>query len=69
MELYENKDQKIKCPQCGCFLTFSDKRDGRIHKLACKRCNKWIWFKPNNPNDMEIKEIPKRCQSSGMVFY
>lgn len=68
-ELYENKDLSIMCPNCGKFLTMSDKRDPRIHKLACRKCWKWIWWKPNNPEYRVIKKIPERTSSSGLRFY
>ena len=69
MELYENKDISVMCPNCGRFLNKADKRDGRIHKLKCRKCGKWIWYKPNDPSYRQIKEVPLRSSSSGINFY
>lgn len=68
MELYKNKDTKITCPNCGSLLTRTDKRDARTHKLACRKCWKWIWFVPAS-DYREVKEIPQRESGSGMRFY
>lgn len=68
MELYENKDISIMCPNCKKFLTKADKRDPRIHKLACNHCRKLILFIPAS-DYRKIKMIPKRTQASGMRFY
>lgn len=69
MGLYENKDISIMCPNCRKFLVKADKRDQRIHKLACKHCRKWIWFIPADDEYRGIKPIPPRTQASGMRFY
>jgi DNA-directed RNA polymerase subunit M/transcription elongation factor TFIIS len=66
---YKNKDKNIFCPRCGNFLMQADKRDINIHKLACKKCGKWIWFKPADDDYHEIKEIPDSRTSGGMTFY
>lgn len=70
-EFYENKNVSIMCPnlRCGKFLTKADSRDGRIHKLVCKNCKKWIWFKPNDITWRKIKDKPLRTQGSGVRFY
>lgn len=68
-KFYENKDKEIICPICGNLLTLADGKDNRLHKLACKKCRKWIWFVPKNEKKTRIKNIPNRTQSSGMVFY
>lgn len=68
MKLYKNKGIKITCPNCGKFLAKADKRDSRTHKLACRKCWKWIWFVPASETT-EIKDIPPRASGSGMRFY
>lgn len=68
-ELYSNKDKTIMCPNCRKFLTKADKRDGRVHRLACKHCGKWIFYKPNDDEYKRIKNVPERTCASGMRFY
>lgn len=69
MEFYMNKDKSIMCPNCRKFLTKSDSKDPRVHKLACRHCHKWIWYVPNDDDYFEIKEVPNSRSSSGMTFY
>lgn len=63
------KDKTIMCPKCGKFLTKARSNENYIHKLACKNCNKWIWYNPTDDNYSKVKEIPSRTTSSGMRFY
>ena len=67
-KFYERQDKTIKCPKCHKILTKADKRDDRVHKLACKRCGKWIWFNPKN-DTYEIKDVPSRASSGAMRYY
>lgn len=69
VELYENKDKSIMCPKCGKFLAKADARDPRVHKLVCRHCKKWIWFKPADDDYRKIKDVPERVSSSGKIFY
>lgn len=68
MVAYTNKDKSIMCPRCKNLLTKADKRDCTVHKLACRKCGKWIWFVPAT-DEFEIKEVPPRTTASGMRFY
>lgn len=44
------------CPNCGKLLTYADKDDPNLHKLACKHCRKWIWYYPNDDDKMKPKK-------------
>lgn len=68
IELYDKKNYSIMCPICKKFLTKTDKDTPFYVKIACKRCKKWIWYKPKT-KEYEIKDIPPRQTGSGMVFY
>jgi DNA-directed RNA polymerase subunit M/transcription elongation factor TFIIS len=58
----------IDCPNCRNFLTFADENDGIIHKRMCKRCGKWIWYKPGIAYT-EVHDVPERTSSSGKRLY
>lgn len=68
-KFFDKKDKVINCPNCGAFLTKADSQDRTVHKIACKKCKKWIWYNPSNDKFFKIREIPERTQSSGKVFY
>lgn len=69
MKIYTKKNKAVMCPNCGKFLAYADKEDPNVHKLACKHCHKWIWYKPYCDDEFQIKEIPDTRTSSGVRFY
>ena len=69
LRFYKKKNKAVMCPNCGNLLAFADKDDPNVHKRACKRCNKWIWYYPNDDSKNKIKEIPNTRTSSGTRFY
>lgn len=68
MQIYNNKDISLMCPNCGKFLVKADKEDDRVHQIACKRCEKWIWITPKT-GKYQIKPIPQRNTNSGKRFF
>jgi len=67
-EIYNNRDKKINCPICGKFLCMADKRDCRVGRIACKPCNRLIYFIPKSGH-YETKRIPERHSTSGKTIY
>lgn len=56
------------CPNCGKLLTYADKDDPNLHKLACKHCRKWIWYYPNDDDKNEAKEIRIHARQAELDF-
>lgn len=69
MRFYTKKNKAVMCPNCGKLLTYADKDDPNLHKLACKHCRKWIWYYPSDDDKNKVKEIPDIRTSSGMRFF
>ena len=69
LRFYKKKNKAVMCPNCGNLLAYADKDAPNVHKRACKRCNKWIWYYPNDDSKNKIKEIPNTRTSSGTRFY
>lgn len=69
MRFYTKKNKAVMCPNCGKLLTYADKDDPNLHKLACKHCRKWIWYYPNDDDKNKAKEIPDTRSSSGVRLY
>ena len=60
--------QSVICPVCNKVLIYVRKNDDSLHKIACKHCRKWIWFRAKSKY-FEVKKIPPRTTSSGKRFY
>lgn len=60
--------KSILCPNCNGFLTKADEDERQIIKIACRKCNKWIWVNLKTKR-CEVKRIPERTTSSGKAFY
>lgn len=58
----------IYCPKCGRKVATWDGRS-TINVLAkCNKCNKLVVYNVENER-AEIKKIPPRTSSGGMIFY
>lgn len=66
-KFYTGKDKEIYC-FCGNLLGAWDKGDPNLHKLKCKKCNRWLWFVAES-GYREAKVVPERRESSGVRFY
>lgn len=63
-----NDKKSVMCPNCGKFLARVKPDDDKLHKIACKHCRKWIWFRAKS-RQFGVEEIPPRTQASGKRFY
>ena len=63
------EEQKtIYCPRCGRKVCIWDGRSTMNISVKCKKCNKLVVYDVENEK-VEIKNIPQRTTSSGMIFY
>lgn len=46
----------------------ASKIDYTIKKIACSKCNKWVWIVPAT-GEYELHQIPERQCASGTRFY
>ena len=60
--------QSVMCPRCGKLLMWVKPNDNSLHKIACKNCRKWIWFRAKS-QEFEVRDIPRRVSASGKRFY
>ena len=67
-ERFMNDKKSVMCPKCGKLLAWVKPNDNKLHKIACRNCFKWIWFRAKS-KEFEIKEIPPRTSASGKRFY
>lgn len=58
----------IYCPKCGRKVAKWDGRSTMNISVKCKKCNKLVVYNVKNEK-VEIKNIPQRTTSSGMIFY
>ena len=58
----------IYCPKCGRKVATWDGRSANNIAVKCVKCNKLVVYNVENEK-VEIKEIPQRETSSGMIFY
>ena len=64
----KNNKKSIICPNCGKFLAWVKPNDNELHKIACRHCYKWIWFRAKS-KWFEVKKIPPKMSASGKRFY
>ena len=62
------EQKTIYCPRCGRKVTTLDCRSANNISVKCKKCNKLVVYDVENEK-VEIKNIPQRTTSSGMIFY
>lgn len=55
------------CPNCGKELGKFWRKD-EYTKVGCRKCRKWIWLNTATCK-YQIKEIPERTDSAGVIFY
>ena len=58
----------IYCPKCGRKVATLDGRSTINISVRCKKCDKLVVYDVENEK-VEIKNIPQRTTSSGMIFY
>ena len=58
----------IYCPKCGRKVATWDGRSTMNISVKCKKCKKLVIYNVKNEK-VEIKNIPQRTTSSGMIFY
>ena len=58
----------IYCPKCGRKVATWDGRSTINISAKCKKFNKLVVYDVENEK-LEIKNIPQRTTSSGMIFY
>ena len=58
----------IYCPKSGRKVGSYDGKSQMNKSMACRKCNKLVVFHVDT-GETELKQIPKRTQSSGMRFY
>ena len=58
----------IYCPRCGRKVATWDGRSTMNISVKCKKCKKLVIYNVKNEK-VEIKNIPQRTTSSGMIFY
>ena len=58
----------IYCPKCGRKVAIWDGRSTNKMSVKGKKCNKLVVYDVENEK-VEIKNIPQRTTSSGMIFY
>lgn len=63
----DNK-KSVMCPKCGKLLAWVKQNDDTLHKIACRHCHKWIWFKAKS-KEFEVRETPDITSVSGKRFY
>ena len=62
------KPKEIKCPKCERIVMFYDGKGKIPLKVKCKHCDKLVVFDPKD-GSTKITNVPKRAQSSGVMFY
>lgn len=60
--------KSVMCPCCGKLLMWAKPNDDSLHKIACKNCKKWIWFRVKS-KWFNVKDVPIRTTASGKRFY
>lgn len=68
MRLLMAEPKTIYCPRCGRKVATWDGRSTMNISVKCKKCNKLVVYDVENEK-VEIKNIPQRTTSSGMIFY
>ena len=63
-----SEPKTIYCPRCGRKVATWDWRSTMNISVKCKKCNKLVAYDVENEK-VEIKNIPQRTTSSGMIFY
>lgn len=62
------KPKTIYCPRCGRRAFVYDGQGTNYLSKKCSKCNKLVVYKPDS-DTVELKNVPKRHCSSGMIFY
>ena len=58
----------LYCPRCGRKVATWDGQSTMNISVKCKKCKNLVIYNVKNEK-VEIKNIPQRTTSSGMIFY